>query len=89
MTTFSTSREISATVEDVFAAISNPERLSRWWGPAGFTNTFSLCEFKNGDVGLLSCTDQTEQTTQTKMRLQKLKHRGGSLFSTSRSQSID
>jgi uncharacterized protein YndB with AHSA1/START domain len=48
MTTFSTSREISATVEDVFAAISNPERLSRWWGPAGFTNTFSLCEFKNG-----------------------------------------
>ncbi len=48
MTTFSTSREIPATVEDVFAAISNPERLARWWGPAGFTNTFNVCEFKIG-----------------------------------------
>ena len=48
MTTFSTSREIPATVEQVFAAFSHPERLSRWWGPAGFTNTFSVCEFKKG-----------------------------------------
>ena len=48
MTTFSTSREIPATVEQVFAAISHPERLARWWGPAGFTNTFSVCEFENG-----------------------------------------
>lgn len=48
MTTFSTSREIPASVEHVFAALSNPERLARWWGPAGFTNTFSLCEFKQG-----------------------------------------
>jgi uncharacterized protein YndB with AHSA1/START domain len=48
MTTFSTSREIPATVEQVFAAFSHPERLSRWWGPVGFSNTFSVCEFKNG-----------------------------------------
>ncbi len=48
MTAFNTSREIPATVEQVFAAISDPERLSRWWGPAGFTNTFSVCEFKKG-----------------------------------------
>jgi uncharacterized protein YndB with AHSA1/START domain len=48
MTTFNTSREIPATVEQVFAAISNPERLTRWWGPAGFTNTFNVCEFKTG-----------------------------------------
>jgi uncharacterized protein YndB with AHSA1/START domain len=48
MTTFSTSREIPATAEQVFAAFSHPKRLSRWWGPAGFTNTFSLCEFKKG-----------------------------------------
>ena len=48
MTTFDTSREITATVEQVFAAISNPERLARWWGPAGFTNTFKVCEFKKG-----------------------------------------
>ena len=48
MTTFNTSREIPATVELVFAAFSHPKRLVRWWGPAGFTNTFSVCEFKNG-----------------------------------------
>ena len=48
MTTFDTSREIPATVEQVFAAISDPERLARWWGPAGFTNTFQACEFRNG-----------------------------------------
>jgi len=48
MTTFSTSREIPATVKEVFAAISDPERLARWWGPAGFTNTFAVFEFRNG-----------------------------------------
>jgi uncharacterized protein YndB with AHSA1/START domain len=47
-TTFSTSREIPAPVDHVFAAIRDPERLARWWGPAGFTNTFHVCEFKNG-----------------------------------------
>lgn len=46
MTTFNTTREIPATVEQVFAAFSDPERLAKWWGPAGFTNTFDTCEFK-------------------------------------------
>ena len=48
MTTFDTTREIPAPVEQVFAAFSHPERLARWWGPAGFTNTFHVCEFKPG-----------------------------------------
>ncbi len=48
MTLFNTSREIPAPVEQVFAAFSHPERLSRWWGPAGFTNTFNVCELKTG-----------------------------------------
>lgn len=48
MTPFNTSREIPATVEKVFAAFTDPKRLARWWGPAGFTNTISLCEFKSG-----------------------------------------
>jgi len=48
MTTFENAREIPASVEQVFAAISHPERLARWWGPAGFTNTFNVCEFKQG-----------------------------------------
>ena len=48
MITFNTSRDIPATMAQVFAAISDPQRLNRWWGPAGFTNTFSVCEFKLG-----------------------------------------
>src|SRR3954451_3971273 len=48
MTTFNTSREIAASIEDVFAAFSNAERLARWWGPAGFTNTFHTFDFETG-----------------------------------------
>lgn len=48
MTTFTTSREIPASAEQVFAAISTPERLARRRGPAGFTNTFEVCEFTPG-----------------------------------------
>ena len=48
MTTFNHSRDIPATPAQVFAAISNPERLARWWGPNGFTNTFTAFDFKTG-----------------------------------------
>lgn len=48
MTTFTTSREIPAPPDQVFAAISDPQRLARWWGPAGFTNTFNVCDFRPG-----------------------------------------
>jgi len=48
MTAFNTSREIAAPIEEVFAAFADSERLARWWGPAGFTNTFHICEFKTG-----------------------------------------
>jgi len=48
MNAFNASREIPATAEEVFAAFSHPERLARWWGPKGFTSTFSVCEFRNG-----------------------------------------
>lgn len=47
-TELKTSRHLRAPRHEVFAAISNPERLARWWGPAGFTNTFEICEFRNG-----------------------------------------
>jgi uncharacterized protein YndB with AHSA1/START domain len=46
--TFDTSRDLPARPEEVFAAISDPVRLARWWGPNGFTNTFSVCEFREG-----------------------------------------
>jgi uncharacterized protein YndB with AHSA1/START domain len=28
--------------------------LARWWGPTGFTNTFRICEFKNGGQWFLT-----------------------------------
>ncbi|MDE2432016.1 MAG: methyltransferase domain-containing protein [Burkholderiales bacterium] len=48
MTTFETSRQFSASPAAVFAAIQDPTRLAKWWGPAGFTNEFEVCEFKPG-----------------------------------------
>lgn len=48
MSIFRTSREFPATPAAVFAAIEDPLRLARWWGPAGFTNTFHTFEFREG-----------------------------------------
>ena len=48
MSAFTASREIPATPEEIFAAFSDPARLARWWGPAGFNNTFTTCEFISG-----------------------------------------
>jgi uncharacterized protein YndB with AHSA1/START domain len=48
MSVFRTSRELPASPESVFAAIQDPVRLARWWGPDGFTNTFHTFEFRNG-----------------------------------------
>lgn len=45
---FQTSREIPADPSSVFAAFKDSARLAVWWGPAGFTNTFKVCEFKPG-----------------------------------------
>ena len=45
---FKTSREIAAPPSSVFAAVANPARLAIWWGPAGFSNTFDICEFRPG-----------------------------------------
>ena len=49
-----TSREILASPEQVFAAMTNPERLTRWWGPKGFTNSFEICEIKPGGKWLFT-----------------------------------
>ncbi len=48
MTQFNISREIDASVGEVFAAFADTERLARWWGPSGFTNSFDVCEFESG-----------------------------------------
>jgi uncharacterized protein YndB with AHSA1/START domain len=48
MTTFKTSRYLPALPMAVFAAITDPERLARWWGPSGFSNTFTRFRFEMG-----------------------------------------
>lgn len=48
MKTFHTSRKFNFAPEFIYAAIANPERLARWWGPSGFTNSFIQFEFQPG-----------------------------------------
>lgn len=48
MSILRTSRHLRAKPEAVFAAIQDPARLARWWGPDGFSNTFDSFEFKPG-----------------------------------------
>lgn len=40
------SRLIAASPDLVFLAYSDPDRLARWWGPGGFTNTFHEFNFR-------------------------------------------
>ncbi|MES2888297.1 MAG: SRPBCC domain-containing protein [Pseudomonadota bacterium] len=48
MITFTHERHINASPEAVFAAVEDPVRLATWWGPDGFTNTFSVFDFRVG-----------------------------------------
>ncbi len=41
-------RLLDASPAEVFAAHRDPARLSRWWGPEGFSNTFNTFEFVPG-----------------------------------------
>ena len=42
------SRIVNAPVETVFKAWTDPQHLERWWGPAGFTNTFKEFDLRPG-----------------------------------------
>ncbi|MBI4911930.1 MAG: SRPBCC family protein [Acidobacteria bacterium] len=54
MSTFRHLRELPASPAAVFAAFEDPARLARWWGPAGFTNTFHTFEFRPGGTWLFT-----------------------------------
>jgi uncharacterized protein YndB with AHSA1/START domain len=45
---FKTSRDIPASAQAIFESFSNPDKLAKWWGPAGFSNTFNLFQFEKG-----------------------------------------
>ncbi len=48
MNTFISTRTLPAPPSAVFAAIQDPSRLARWWGPDGFSNEFEVFEFQPG-----------------------------------------
>jgi len=41
-------QSIAAKPAEVFAAMRAPSRVARWWGPAGFTSTIRVFEFRPG-----------------------------------------
>lgn len=45
MSDFRNERVYAASPAEVFGALRDPERLARWWGPEGFSNTFEVFEF--------------------------------------------
>ncbi len=45
---------IPATPAQVFAAMSDPARVARWWGPEGFKNTIHQFDFQPGGTWLLT-----------------------------------
>ncbi len=46
--TFTNRRLIIASPEEILATFRDPDRLARWWGPSGFTNTFHTFDFHPG-----------------------------------------
>lgn len=46
MKVFENQRKIAASAATIFNAFEDPALLAEWWGPAGFTNTFHVFEFK-------------------------------------------
>jgi uncharacterized protein YndB with AHSA1/START domain len=45
---------LAASPAEVFAALSDPRRVARWWGPTGFTSTIHRFEFEPGGRWLLT-----------------------------------
>lgn len=54
MSLFQTQRVLAATPAAIFAAIADPQRLARWWGPAGFRNSFDRFEFVPGGLWIFT-----------------------------------
>lgn len=47
-------RLLPATPAEVYAALCDPARIARWWGPEGFTNTIHQFDFHPGGSWLLT-----------------------------------
>lgn len=47
-------KDIEATPARVYAAIRDPLRVARWWGPDGFSSTVHRFEFHPGGIWILT-----------------------------------
>ncbi len=47
-------KRIAASPPAVYAAMSDPTRIARWWGPDGFSNTIHEFDFRPGGRWLLT-----------------------------------
>jgi len=82
------SKLIAATPAQVFAAMRDPARVAKWWGPAGFTSTIQRYEFVPGGSWLLTMhgpdgTDYPNESRFTRIvpdELFEIEHLGGHHF---------
>jgi uncharacterized protein YndB with AHSA1/START domain len=82
------SKLIDASAAEVFAAMSDPTRVARWWGPEGFTNTIQAFEFRaNGKWHLtMHGPDGTDYPNESRFvrivlnRLVEIEHLSGHHF---------
>jgi len=82
------SRQIQASAAEVFAAMSDPDRVARWWGPEGFTNTIHEFQFHPGGIWLLTMhgPDGTDYPNESRFghivqdRLVEVEHLSGHHF---------
>jgi uncharacterized protein YndB with AHSA1/START domain len=47
-------KRIKTSAPEVYAAMSDPDRVARWWGPDGFRNTIHEFDFRPGGTWLLT-----------------------------------
>lgn len=66
------SRLIPAAPEEVFAAMSDAQRVVRWWGPAGFSNTIHEFDFREGGQWLLTMHGPDGQDYPNESRFKRL-----------------
>lgn len=65
-----TTRIINEPRDLVYAAWSDPDHLKNWWGPKGFTNTFTEFDLRPGGKWSLSCTDLKKEIILMNVSLQ-------------------
>ncbi|MBQ0961961.1 SRPBCC domain-containing protein [Ideonella sp. 4Y11] len=82
------SRLMAASPAQVFAAMRDPARVARWWGPAGFRNTIHTYEFVPGGRWLMTMhgpdgSDYPNESRFTRLvpdQLFEIEHLGGHHF---------